>query len=51
MILFFTFWLVATKPVFGVSDKVRFKLVSSASETSYNIEILLVASLGIILSN
>ena len=24
---------VATKPVFGVSDKVRFKLVSSATET------------------
>ena len=26
--------LVATKPVFGVSDKVSFKSVSSATETS-----------------
>ena len=33
--------LVATKPVFGVSDK--------ASETSQKIEILLVASLDMIL--
>ena len=40
--------LVATKPVFGVSDKVRFKPVSSAIETSLQIEISLVASLDMI---
>ena len=28
----------ATKHVFGISDKVRLKPVSSATETSYNIE-------------
>ena len=37
--------LVATKPVFGVSDKARLKPVSSATDTSYKIEISLVASL------
>ena len=41
--------LVATKPVFGVSNKVRFKPVSSATETSYKNEISLVASLGMVL--
>ena len=30
---------VARKPVFGVSVKVSFKLVSSATETIYNVEI------------
>ena len=43
--------LVATKPVFVVSDKVRLKPVSSATETSWNIEISLEASLDIILSS
>ena len=38
------------KHVFGVSDKVRFKPVSSATETGKKIEISLVASLDIILS-
>ena len=38
-----------TKPVFGVSDKARFKAVSSATETSLKNEILLVASLDMIL--
>ena len=37
--------------VFGVSDIVRFKSACSATETSQKIEILLVASLDIILSN
>ena len=41
--------LVARKPVFGVSDNAMLKPVSSASETSYNIEISLEASLDIIL--
>ena len=41
---------VARKPVFGVSDKVRFKPVSSATETSCKIDILLVARLDMILS-
>ena len=40
-----------TKPVFGVSDKARFKPVSSATEVSQKIEISLVASLDMILSN
>ena len=44
------FCRVATKPVFGVSDKVIFKLACSATEKSYNIEILLVECLDIILS-
>ena len=42
--------LDATKPVFGVSDKVRLKPVSSATETSWKIEISPVASLDMILS-
>ena len=42
---------VARKPVFGVSDKVRLKSVSLGTETSQKIEILLVASLDMILSN
>ena len=39
------------KPVFGVSDKVRLKSVSSAKETSWILENLLVASLDMILSS
>ena len=35
------------KCVFGVSDKARLKPVSSSTETSYNSEILLVASLHV----
>ena len=42
--------LDARKPVFGVSEKVRFKPACSATETSKKLEILLVASLGMILS-
>ena len=44
--------LVARKPLFGVnvSDKVSFKPVSSATETSYKIEISPVLSLHMILS-
>ena len=42
--------LEATEHVFGVSDKARFKPVSSATETSKKIEIYLVASLDMILS-
>ena len=42
--------LEATKPVFGVSDKARLKPVSSATETNYKLENLLVASLNVILS-
>ena len=34
--------LVATKPVLGGSDKASFKPVSSATETSYKIEISLI---------
>ena len=41
----------ATKPVFGVSDKVRFKSACSAPETSKKIEISLIARLDLILSN
>ena len=36
--------LVAAKPVLGISDKVSFKPVSSATETSYKMEISPVAS-------
>ena len=43
--------LAATKLAFKVSDKVWFKPVSTATETSYKIKVLLVASLDIILSN
>ena len=39
-----------TKPVFGVSDKVRFIPVSSATGTSYKIEISLAASFDMVLS-
>ena len=42
--------LVATKPVFRVSRKARFKPACSATETSKKIEISLVASLDMILS-
>ena len=40
----------ATKPLFGVSDKARLKLVSSATETRKKIEISPVASFHMILS-
>ena len=43
--------LIATKPVFEVSDKARLKPVFSATETSWKTEISVVASLDIILSN
>ena len=43
--------LDVTKPVFGVSDKVRLKPVSSPAETSYNSEISLLASIDMILFN
>ena len=39
-----------TKPIFGVSDKARLKPVSSATDTSWKIEISLQASLDMILS-
>ena len=42
--------LDTTKPVFGVSDKARLKPISSATATSYFIEISPVASLPMILS-
>ena len=42
--------LITTKPVFGVSDKVRFKPVSSATETRNKTGISLVANLGMVLS-
>ena len=42
--------LVARKPVFGVSEKETLKPVSSALEASWKIEMLLVASLYMILS-
>ena len=41
----------ARKPVFGVSDKVRFKPSCFATETIYKIEISLVASSYMILFN
>ena len=43
--------LDATKPVFGVSYKARFKPVVSATEANLNIEISLVPCLDMILSN
>ena len=43
--------LNARKPVFGVSDQVMLKQACSATETSYKIEILRLASLDMILSN
>ena len=42
---------VERKPVFRVSDKVKFKPVCSAVETDKKIEISLVESLEMILSN
>ena len=42
--------LVMRKPVFGVSEKASFKPVSSATETSWNIEISPVARKHMILS-
>ena len=42
--------LVARKPVFGVSNKARQKPVSSATQTSLNLEISSVARLHMILS-
>ena len=42
--------LVTTKPVFGVSDIVRFKPACSATGTSKKIEISLVASFDMVLS-
>ena len=42
--------LVATKPVFRVSDKARLKHVSSATKTSQKTKISIVASLDIVLS-
>ena len=42
--------LVTRKPVFGVSDQVRFKPVCTAIETSWRLEILNVETTGIILS-
>ena len=42
--------LVMKNPVFGVFDKVGLKLASSATENSYTLEILDLASIGIILS-
>ena len=41
----------ATKPVFVVSDKVTFKPACSATNTSKNSEISLVATFDMILSN
>ena len=43
--------LDATKPAFGVTNKARIKPVSPATETRKKIEISLVASLDIKLSN
>ena len=40
-----------TNPVLGVSDKVRFKLACSATETRWKIELSLVARLDMTLSN
>ena len=45
-----SYWLLLTKSVYRVSDKVGFKPVSSATETSKKIEISPVASLHMILS-
>ena len=39
------------KPVLGVSDEVSFKLACSATETSLKIEIPLIVSLDMIISN
>ena len=42
--------LVTRKPVFGVSDEVRFKPACAATETIKSREILDLASIGITLS-
>ena len=39
------------KPVFGIFNKVRFKPVSSATKTTFHIEILIEPSLDMILYN
>ena len=41
---------VTKKPVFGVSNQVRHKPACSASEASQSLEIVNIASIGIILS-
>ena len=41
---------VTREPIFGVFDQVRLKPACSATETSYSLEILDLASIGIILS-
>ena len=43
--------LQVRKPVFRVSDEVRFKPACSSTEISYKIEISLIASLDMILSD
>ena len=50
VIYFLYLSLVTRKPVFWVCDHVRLKQVCSAKETSYSLEILAVASIGIVLS-
>ena len=42
---------VTRKPVFWVGDQVRLKPVCSADETSYGLEISVIASRGVTLSN
>ena len=49
--LFLSFGLVATKSVFRVSDKVRFKPVCSSTQAILKFESSLVASLDMTLSN
>ena len=41
---------IMRKSVFGISDQVRLKPACSATETSYGLGIVTVASVGIILS-
>ena len=41
--------LITRKPVFLVCHKVRLKVVSSATETSYNLKMYCLASLALIL--
>ena len=43
--------LVMRKPAFGVSDQVRLKPACSATEASYSLEMLDLASIGIILNS
>ena len=45
-----TLRLIVRKPVFMVFDQVRHKLACSAIEASWSLEILVIASIGIILS-